>query len=220
VPSAYLQTVFAQYGVDCIVVPNVVDTSVFHPSKSDIGARSTSPHVVIPRNLEYIYGVDVGLRCVGILRQQYPEISISIAGSGPELPLLKTLATKLGLAENVKFTGSLTVVQMAALYRSADIVLNPVRVDNTPNSVLEALACGVPVVSTNVGGIPYLVQHERSALLTEPESPEALAAEVTRLLENEGLRKSLIAGGLQLADECTWSRVRERWLDIYRKARA
>lgn len=220
VPSAYLKSVFAQHGMECAIVPNVVDGAVFHPTASGSRRTHAFPHVVIARNLEHIYGIDLGLRCIAILRRRYPELKASVAGSGPELPALIALAADLQLTEHVRFTGSLEVPDMVALYQSADIVLNPVRVDNTPNSVLEALACGIPVVSTDVGGIPYLVQHERSALLAEPESAEALAAQATRILQDESLRMSLVARGLELTRECAWPSVRDRWLNVYGVARA
>ncbi len=73
---------------------------------------------------------------------------------------------------------------MAALYRSADVMLNPSLADNMPISVLEALASGVPVVTTNVGGVPYLVEHEKTALLVPPQNPEAMAEAVLLLLND------------------------------------
>ena len=107
---------------------------------------------------------------------------------------------------------------MAEQYRHSDIVLNPVRADNAPNSVLEALASGVPVVSTRVGGVPFLVQHERSAILTDPDSPAALAEGMRTILSDAELRRRLVDEGLALAAACSWPRVRNLWLETYRAA--
>ena len=104
---------------------------------------------------------------------------------------------------------------MVRLYQSADVVLNPVRVDNAPNSVLEALACGVPVVSTRVGGVPYLVTHEATALLVDPESPESLAEAVARVLNDRQLRIGLVDRGLARARQSDWPAVRDLWLAVY-----
>ena len=109
---------------------------------------------------------------------------------------------------------------MVNLYQDADLMLNPSRVDNTPNSILEALACGVPVVSTSVGGIPYLVQHGQTAWLAAPESPVALANGIITVLNEPVLRATLVAKGLDLTRSCAWSEVRALWLGVYREARA
>ena len=109
------------------------------------------------------------------------------AGSGPEKRALEALAATLGVAAAVTFTGRLEREAVAALYRDADVALNPSTVDNMPNSLLEALASGVPIVSTNVGGVPHIVQDGTTALLVPPRDPEAMARAALRLLENPEL---------------------------------
>lgn len=216
VPSEFLREVFAQHGVAASIIPNIVDTTVFVPAVKVYGGRaSLAPHIVIARNLEHIYGVDVGLRALAILRRATPGLRASITGTGPELPRLQALAAELGLVDCVRFTGRLDVPAMVALYQDADLVLNPVRADNAPNSVLEALACGVPVVSTRVGGVPYLVEHGRTAWLVEPESPEALAAGVEAVFADAALRAGLVARGIERARECAWPAVKDQWLRAY-----
>ena len=220
VPSGYLQQVFATHGVPSEVIPNVVDVERFRPADPPRPHAPAAPHIVIARNLEPIYGIDAGLRALARAAGRLPGLRASIAGSGPARDGLAALATELGLGDRVRFTGRLDVPQMAELYRSADVVLNPSRADNAPNSILEALACGVPVVSTDVGGIPHLVTHGREAWLVPPDAPDALAEGIVRVLEDPGLRAGLVAHGLELARACAWPRVREQWLAAYRGAQA
>lgn len=221
VPSEFLREVFGQLGMPSSVIPNIVDTRVFSPAPDAVGRRNpASPHVVIARNLEHIYGVDLGLRAIARLKQRYPGIRASIAGSGPELGRLEALRNELGLQDCARFTGRLDVPGMVALYNDADIMLNPVRIDNAPNSVLEALACGVPVVSTRVGGVPYLVSHESTAILVEPESADALAGGVSRVLDEPELQRGLVERGLERVKECEWPVVRDQWLSAYRGHKA
>ena len=219
VPTGFLQCVFRKHGVESEIIPNVVDVERFRPAEPR-GTATDAPHVVIARNLETIYGIDLGLRALALVAGRHPRLSASIAGSGPERGRLEALCSELGLAERVRFTGRLEVAEMAALYGQADLVLNPSRADNTPNSILEALACGVPVVTTSVGGIPYLVQHRETAWLAEPESPESLAAGIDAVLGDPALRAELVANGLELARSCAWPAVRDRWLAAYRGAMA
>jgi glycosyltransferase involved in cell wall biosynthesis len=216
VPSRFLQETFEANGVTAEVIPNVVDVDLFRPSAR---ARSVEgPHVLIARNLEHIYGIDVALRALAIVAARWPQLRVSIAGSGPERAALEALGDELGMRGRMTFTGRLEPAEMADLYRSADLVLNPSRADNMPNSILEALACGVPVVTTDVGGVPYMVEHGRTAWLVPPEAPEAMAEGVAHVLCDRESREGLVRAGLDLARACGWPAVRARWLDAYARA--
>jgi glycosyltransferase involved in cell wall biosynthesis len=213
VPSRFLHQVFGEFGVSAMIIPNVVDLERFRPRSAP---ALPGRHVVVARNLEQIYGIDLALRAAALLRKTMPDIRFSIAGGGADGIALEALANELGVASIVTFTGRLQPDAIADLLRTADVVLNPVRADNTPNSVLESLACGVPVVSTNVGGVPFLVEHGKTAWLVSPESPEALAEGVRTVLGDAELRRRLVTEGMQLAHSCSWSVVREQWLSTYR----
>ncbi len=97
---------------------------------------------------------------------------MTIAGAGPEVEKLQRVAASLDLEDAVRFAGRMDNAAIADLYRSADAMLNPSLVDNMPISVLEAFASGVPVVSTNVGGVPFIAQDGRNALLVPPSDPQ------------------------------------------------
>jgi glycosyltransferase involved in cell wall biosynthesis len=107
---------------------------------------------------------------------------------------------------------------MADLYRQADVCLNPSLADNMPNSVLEALASGVPVVSTRVGGVPFIVQDGVTALLVPPQDPAAMAQAVQRLLAEPQFKSSLVAAGLQEVQRYTWLRVAPLLANVYRQS--
>jgi glycosyltransferase involved in cell wall biosynthesis len=212
VPSGFLQQVFAERGQAARVIPNIVDLQLFAPSTE---SRQNSFRVVVPRNLEHIYGIDLALRAVALARPECPDIHLYIAGSGPDRSALQSLAAELQVTDCVTFTGSLQREDMAALMRQADVVLNSVRADNMPNSVLEALACEVPVLSTAVGGVPFIVEHGVSAWLAEPESPTSLAQGLKELRNNPSLRQSLARQGKAIAQRCAWSNVKQQWLSTY-----
>jgi glycosyltransferase involved in cell wall biosynthesis len=204
VPSGFLQSVFASHGMPSEVVPNIIDLDRFRPNTQP---RPPKAHLVVARNLEPIYDNATAIRAFAAVRRCRPEAQLTVAGTGPELATLQTLAVDLGVADAVRFPGRLDRDAMAALYREADVVLNPSTVDNMPNSVLEALASAVPVVSTNVGGVPYIVQDGMTALLVAPGSPEAMAAATLRLLDNPTLSTALSAAGLKEVRRYTWKSV-------------
>lgn len=215
VPSGYLRDVFAEFGVSTSVVPNIVDLNRFRP---DSAHAPRAAHMLVARNLEPIYDNATAIRALALLRAEFPAARLTIAGTGPELASLRSLADELGIADAVCFSGRLDREQMAALYREVDVALNPSTVDNMPNSILEALASGVPVVSTDVGGVPYLVQHGTSALLVEPRDPQAMAAAVADLLHNPQKWSQLSAAGLKEAQRYSWSEVSKVLAEVYERA--
>jgi glycosyltransferase involved in cell wall biosynthesis len=214
VPSRFLRRVFAAHGVAAEVVPNIVDLRLFAP-RTIPGELSAPAHVVVARNLEAIYDNETAIRAFALVRRAFPTSRMSIAGTGPELGRLSEIAHECGVAEAVTFVGRLDREAMAALYRSADVSVNPSRVDNMPNSVLEALACGVPVVSTHVGGVPYMVDHGRTALLVPPQDPQAMADCIVRLLTDRELARRIASAGIADVQQFGWPAVKGRWIDIY-----
>ena len=212
VPSGFLQEVFAGYGIRAQIIPNVVDLETFRPAES---SRVSRWHLVMTRNLEPIYGTDVAIRAAALLARRFPSLRMSIAGTGPESDSLRRLVADLGLSQVVQFTGRLEVAGIAQLYRDADVAVNASRADNTPNALLEAAAAGVPIVTTDVGGIPYLLQHGQTAWIVPSNDPERLADGIATLLDDAPLRDRLRVNALSLARSCAWSVVREQWLDLY-----
>ena len=124
----------------------------------------------------------------------FPRQSSRWRDPGPREHALEQLAAGLGMTDAVTFIGRLDNEAIAAVYDSADIMINPSLADNMPISVLEALASGVPVVSTNVGGIPYLVEHEKTAMLVPARNPEAMANAILSLLNDRFKGKGDVQG--------------------------
>jgi glycosyltransferase involved in cell wall biosynthesis len=212
VPSDFLRGVFRQHDIDAYVLPNIVDLSRF---RFALRAPNDAPHLVITRNLEGIYDIPTALEAFARVLRTFPKARLSIAGSGPERSNLEARIAALGIAQSVSFAGKLDRDQVAALYRDADFMLNPSRVDNMPNSVLEALACGLPVVSTRAGGVPHIVKDGVSALLVDVGDAEGMAAAVVRLVRDADLRRRIVEAGFADVQEYTWARVSERLGELY-----
>ena len=106
---------------------------------------------------------------------------------------------------------------MGRWYDEADVYLNSSDIDNMPNSIIEAFACGLPVVTTRPGGIPYVVEHERNGLLVDCDDHEALAASALRLFDEPALAERLITEGLRdVQERYTWAAVSDEWAALYR----
>ena len=223
VPSEFLRDVFARFGLSARVVPNVIDAERFAPplaGSRSARAEDSGPRVLIARNLEEVYDVATGLRAFRRVREVVPGARLAVAGTGPERGRLETLTQELGLGESARFVGRIGNEDMPAFYREADVVLNPSLADNMPISILEALASGVPVVTTNVGGIPFLVRHDETAQMVAPGDDAAMAAAVLRLWSDQALAERQSRAGRSLVQQFTWARVGKQWATVYRETAA
>jgi glycosyltransferase involved in cell wall biosynthesis len=215
VPSGFLREIFQQHGMAATIVPNVVDLQRFRPGE---GAVAGAPHLVVARNLEAIYDNATALRAFAQVHAELPQARLTVAGTGPDLASLQALAAQLGVADAVHFAGRLDREAMAALYRQCTLSINPSLADNMPNSVLESLASGVPVVSTDVGGVPFLVQDGVTALLVKPGDAQGMAHAVLRLLRDPSLAQRLAGSGMQEVQRYTWAQVAPALSAVYRAA--
>lgn len=213
VPSGYLERFFKDLGFSPRVIPNVVDLARFRPRERTHPADY--PQVLVTRNLEPIYDIPTAIRAFAIIAERFPEARLTVAGSGPEADALKCLVAEMGLSDRVAFTGRIDNQDIHTLYAGGDLLLNPSTADNMPISLLEAYASGVPVVSTNVGGIPWLVQDGYNGLLVSPGEPGAMADAALAILDDPQFASRLAANGLRTVAACGWPQVRRLWLDVY-----
>lgn len=155
------------------------------------------PSIVTVARLIEKKGVGDLIRACHILRERERSFRLEIIGKGPLRAALKTQVHLLKLQDTVRFRGALAQEAVREAYRQADIFALPCVItengdrDGIPTVLLEAMACGLPVVSTGVSGIPELVESGRDGILVEPRNPEMLADALDRLLSNEDLRKKL-----------------------------
>jgi glycosyltransferase involved in cell wall biosynthesis len=211
VPSGFLIEVFARHGLEARAIANFVDT-VRLPFRD---RSQPAPRFLSNRNLEPLYNVACVLRAFGTIQGAYPDASLVVAGQGREEARLKTLATDMGLRQ-VSFVGAVAPEQMGALYDAADIYLNSPDIDNMPTSIIEAFACGLPVVTTDAGGIPFIVRHEGNGLMVPRNNDAAMAASVLRLLREPGLASRLTASArADVLARYTWESVADQWADLY-----
>lgn len=218
VPSGFLAHVFGQHGIASVIVPNIINLERF---SADAAPRAPGGlRLLVARNLEDLYDNASALRAFAQVRQSHPDAQLTVAGSGPLRSELEQLARDLGVADAVRFTGRVDTTDMPALYRAADIMLNPSLIDNMPNSVLEALASGTLVVSTNVGGVPYIVEDGATALLVPPANPAAMAQAVLRLAGEPALAEALRSAGRASVAQYAWNSIKPRLLEVYGQALA
>jgi glycosyltransferase involved in cell wall biosynthesis len=212
VPSDYLVDVFARHGLRARAVPNFVEIEQLLYRQRD----RVRPEFLSNRNFQAHYNVSCVLRAFGRIQARIPEAKLTVAGDGPLRERLQGEARHLAL-QNVTFCGAVRPDRMAILYDEADVYLNAPDIDNMPNSILEASACGLPIVSSDAGGIPYIVRHGVTGLLVPRDDDAALATAAMRLLEEPGLASRLVAAArAEVLSRYTWPAVEVGWMDTYR----
>lgn len=211
VPSRFLRDVFAGFGIDSEVIPNIVDLNrfAFRPREP------LRPRVLSTRNFEDLYNVACTLRAFHLIQKRHPEASLTLVGTGSQEQRLRELASALGLA-NVRFEGAIAPSEIWRYYADADIYLQTPDIDNMPASVLEAFASGCAVVSTDAGGIPAILTDGVHGLLVDRNDHEAAAARIIRLLEEPRLASRLASVAREACEQYRWERVRSQWLTLYR----
>jgi glycosyltransferase involved in cell wall biosynthesis len=210
VPSRFLADVFQRFGLEASVVSNTIDLEQFLFRERD----PLRPRILSTRNLGYPYNVACTLRAFQEIQRRRADATLTLVGGGPDERALRALAADLGV-RNVHFQGRLAPDAIARAYADHDIYLQSPDLDNMPLSVLEAFACGLPVVSTSVGGVPAMLTHGQHGWLAPRNDHQALAAHVLRLLENPALARRVARAARETCELCTWSRVRDEWLRLY-----
>lgn len=214
VPSEYLVRVFAEHGLPARAIFNIIGAETFRFRQR----RPLTPVFLSNRNLESHYGVDGVLRAFARIQESIPEARLTVAGDGSQRHSLERLAQELNL-RHVEFTGQIEQGEVFKQYDAADIYLNGSKIDNQPLSLLEAFACGLPVVTTNAGGIPDIVTHEQTGLLVECGDHEALARAALRLLKDHALSERIISQARAECGKYSWEAVRDQWLELYEQLR-
>jgi glycosyltransferase involved in cell wall biosynthesis len=211
VPSRYLVQVFDRFGISASIIPNLVDLQRF-------GYRPRvplAPRILSTRNLEPLYNVACTVRAFRLVQDRIPSATLTLVGGGSDGPMLRQLVQQLGL-HAVTFVGRVAPHDIAGLYAAHDIYLQSPNIDNMPTSILEAYASGLPVVSTDAGGISAILTHGEHGLLGPVDDHAALAGHVLSLLGSPALTDRLTRAALATCDHYTWSAIREQWLGAYR----
>jgi glycosyltransferase involved in cell wall biosynthesis len=209
-PSAYLFEKMRVHRQDLVRLPNSLELSRYSFKRRE----HPEPNLVWLRAFHDIYNPSLAVKVAALLAKDFPTVRLLMIGPDKEdgsLELARNLARKLGILEKITFTGPVPKSTIPKWINEGDILLNTPRIDNTPVSILEAMACGVCVVSTNVGGIPYLLEDESDALLVAAGDDAAMAIAVQRLITEDGLAKRLSENARRKVEQFDWSNILPKW---------
>jgi glycosyltransferase involved in cell wall biosynthesis len=213
VPSSYLLHSLSSFGKDLVLLPNPIELDAYR----FIERQKPSTKLIWLRSFHSVYNPSLGPKVVSVLKHDYPELTLTMGGPDKKdgsLEATQREARALGIEDRIVLPGRISKQDIPEWLQEGDIFLNTTNVDNTPVSVLEAMACGLCVVSTNVGGIPYLLEHERDALLVPPDNPEVMAASIRRILTEPGLSSRLSRNARAKAERFDWNVILPQWEEL------
>jgi D-inositol-3-phosphate glycosyltransferase len=228
------QHMLQEYAVDPAkvhIIPGGVDTSVFCPqdrqqARHALALHAEQPMLLFVGRLQPIKGIDTLLQAAQVVRQQHPQVQVLIVGGGVEAPdtyeaqelqRLHGLSEQFGLQHNVRFIKAQPQHVLAQYYAAADVFVMPSHYESFGMVVLEAMACGTPVVASRVGGLTSTVVHERTGFLVPEGAWQAFAQAILRLLEAPALRRTFGQAGIQRAQAFTWPRIATHTVQLYRR---
>lgn len=216
-PSGYLQHAFELAGYDNVrIIPNFIPLSNY-PFRQRGPLR---PRILWVRAFDAIYNPKMAVEMFQRIHEEYPDAELCMVGPDKDGSRLdcEVLASKLGLSKQVSFTGRLSKAEWISLSEHYDIFINTTNFDNSPVSVIEAMALGLPVVSTNVGGLPYLIDSGKDGILVSKGDIEAMSDAVHRLITDETLARRIVLGAREKAETFDWMVVKRQWLDVLKNS--
>ena len=211
-PSRYLKDELENRGISIKkIIPNFIDLKKYtHKLRKRI-----YPKIFWLRAYHNIYNPEMALKVFCVLKKSYPQANLTMAGSDKGgLQRTKIEAKKLGIHESVRFLDFISKEEINSLGQEHDIFLNTTRIDNMPVTVLESMAMGLPVVSTNVGGISYLLENEKDSLLVSEKEPQNMVEAIVRLLSNPELAEALAINARKKVQRFTWEEVKDSWFKV------
>ena len=209
-PSGYLSTVCRDQGIDnVVVIPNALDLTAYHFKSR----KEASLNLLWVRRLSNIYNPMLALGVLKNLKEKGHRVKLCMVGSGGgQLKLMTQFATDHQL--EVEFKGQLTRLEWIELSANYDLFLNTSTIDNTPLSIIEAMALGLGVVSTNVGGLTYLIDDQLDGFLVKPNEVEAMAEAVLQLVDQPDLFQSITLRARQKVECFDAQVVKHQWEDL------
>jgi len=216
------------------VVPPGVDLARFRPieqsyARKVIGIPAHQRLILFAGRIERLKGIDALFRAIAMLRERrtdwdWGKVSVAVIGGDPsaagqqaneEMARLHALRSALGLDDVIAFLGARDQDVLQYYYAAAEVLVMPSHYESFGMVALEAMACGTPVIASDVGGLSTLVQHNKTGLRVRANDPGALARAIEQLLDDDALRRRMGHAAACYAEDYSWQRVVDLLLNVY-----
>jgi glycosyltransferase involved in cell wall biosynthesis len=210
--SGYLKDAFDKSGYKSVLIPNNIDINQY----PFIRREKLKPRLLWVRSFHKIYNPNMAADVLVLLLKDFPDAELCMVGPDKDgsLEVFRSYCEKLGVAERVIITGLLPKPEWHKLSEEYDIFINTTNIDNTPVSVIESMALGLPVVSTNVGGIPFLLNNDIDAILVDKGDTNRMVDSIKILLRDNSFANSIIVNARTKAESFDWEQVKNKWIEL------
>jgi len=209
-PSGYLKHEFEVKGYTTLLIPNVIPITKYNFKNR----QKLQPRLLYVRSFAKIYNPTMAVEVLKELKNTYSKAVLCMVGPDKDGTLndVQQLIDRYQLHDSVEITGVLSKSEWHKKSEDFDIFINTTNVDNTPISVIEAMALGLPVVSTNVGGLPYLIDDNKDGVLVDKEQPILMAKKIVEIIEEN--KNSFAKMARCKVENFDWSVVRRQWFKL------
>jgi glycosyltransferase involved in cell wall biosynthesis len=210
-PSEYLKFHFENFGISNVIcIPNSINLSDYSFKERIFFA----PNLLWVRAFAEIYNPKMAVDVLQLIQKKYPDATLTMVGPDKDgsLETTKNYANQLKL--NVTFTGKLSKSEWTNLAKNHDIFINTTHFDNTPVSVLEAMALGLPIVSTNVGGLPFLISHQKNGYLVNDNNSIEMVEQILEIVAFPSKTTEIIGNAKGMISKMDWEVVEKQWFKI------
>lgn len=208
--SGFLANIFDKHHLPYTIIPNIIELDDSHYRQHDV----LLPHFICTRAHEPLYNIPCILRAFGKVQSVLSEATLTLVGDGSEYEKLIQLSQNLNL-KNITFTGR---VDNSAIYEyldQADFMLSAPTVDNMPVSILEGMNAGLLVISSNVGGVPYMVEDGKTGYLFPSDDSDTLADLMLQAVQHPEESLSIIRNAHQAVNAYRWENIKKQLYTIY-----
>ncbi len=215
-PSPFLQQGLNQFRPDIRYIPNPVQLSQM-PYRH---RKSAQPKLIWVRAFHETYNPTMAVRVLDLLKNDYPGLTLQMIGphkGDGSLHRVRRMSAERQLTEKLHIIPGVDHDQIPALLDQADIFINTSNYDTSPRSLIEAMACGLCVVSTDVGGVPWLVDDGENGLLVPPNDSKGMANAIRSILEEPDLAAQLSRNARQKAEQLDWQTILPQWDALFRE---
>ena len=210
-PSYYLFEAFKENGYTNLkYIPNTIELQLYTQYKKEF----KTPKLLWVRSFANIYNPIMAVKVFIDIKKVFPDAKLCMVGPKKDDSHSRTLQFAKKNNVDVVFTGILSKEEWIELSKEYNVFINTTHFDNTPISVIEAMALGIPVVSTNVGGIPYLLEENSNALLVNDDDSKAMANQIFRLFKEANLPQILSKKGKETVESFDWELVKKQWTEL------
>lgn len=210
-PSEFIAVRFRDMSYEVTVIPNAIEIDGYPVNER----KEVRPKLIWMRSFHDLYNPEMAVRVLAGLKRSHPEATLTMAGADKGgRPAVEELAAEMGLSDSIRFVGFLDRKGKLEEFAKADIYINTNRVDNMPVSVIEARALGLPVVATEVGGLPYIIRNRENGLLVPDNDVEAMVSAIVELVADPDLSNRISRRGREIAEASDWNNVRVKWENL------